>query len=56
MHRGLMDRIDRVLWGADVVCCEECGEPVRAHVAVWRGARAYCSPDHEQRDQSAVLT
>lgn len=42
--------IDRAFWGKSDVQCQECGITVAAGDAVWRGARPYCSIEHEAAD------
>jgi hypothetical protein len=42
--------LDRAIFGRAAVCCEECGMPLAAHRAIWRGRRSYCSVEHEAAD------
>lgn len=42
--------VNTFLYGSTAVRCENCGDTVPSHRAVWRGSRSYCSAVHEHAD------
>lgn len=55
MLKRLVQRVDRAIWGADTVRCEDCGRSLASHAAVWRGVHPYCSVAHESDDVGELV-
>lgn len=48
--RRVRDGVNTIVYGRSTVTCETCGTGLRPSRAVWRGARPYCSAQHEHDD------